>query len=359
MSVTRCAVRLVSRRSLAPLPPFPDDGNLFTFECAFFSCARSGSPSISIIAISNCSSFSAHKIRFIVITAPRMALKTAGAECLCTALATLSPLANGSSTPILYFRSGQEHPHVHLPAYVDATNPFSHIGSTAFNVTKKSTKSSAKVFWLSAPNISYLSAFGFITCGFLCASALFLSCETSLGFSNSFVSSHSFWTRCISFSTDSSSGNVTLAIGGQIPCLCMVNNANKHNEYELNVPFRASFTFQFLAHILMQKTRSRYRRLWSATKPITADLYTPSLCTHTSHATPVSGSRNFTNGTLACAINCTSSYFLHLNSLANFANNCTLFVLCAFLWSLFGLGAPLCASLYFLSSSSLYHCEDG
>ena len=139
--------RLVSRRSLAPLPPVPDGGNLLLFECTFFSCTRSGSPSISIIAISNCSSFSAHKMRFTVIAAPRMAPKTPGAERLCTALATLSPLANGSSTPILYLRSGQEHPHVHLPAYVDATNPFAHSGSTALNVTKKSTKSSANVFW--------------------------------------------------------------------------------------------------------------------------------------------------------------------------------------------------------------------
>ena len=82
-----------------------------------------------------------------VIAAPRMAPKTTGAERLCTALATLSPLANGSSTPILYLRSGQEQPHVHLPAYVDATNPFAHSGSTALSVTKKSTKSSANVFW--------------------------------------------------------------------------------------------------------------------------------------------------------------------------------------------------------------------
>ena len=89
-------------------------------------------------------------------------------------------------------------------------------------------------------------------------------------------------------------------------------------------PAVASLQSKFLAHILIRNTRSLYRESRSAIAPSTADLYTPSLPTHTSHLTPVLGSRNLIKGTRACAIKLTSANFWYRSSDATLLSSCTL-----------------------------------
>ena len=109
-------------------------------------------PSKFTNASSRSSSPSAHTTRPTANVPSRSALSTLGKDLRCTARATLSPAANGSSTPRQYRPGAHEHPAVHLPAYALATKPCLHSGSTARKCVKKVTRSSARVAPLFAPH---------------------------------------------------------------------------------------------------------------------------------------------------------------------------------------------------------------
>mmetsp|Transcript_1217 Transcript_1217/g.4622 ORF Transcript_1217/g.4622 Transcript_1217/m.4622 type:complete len:241 (+) Transcript_1217:1072-1794(+) len=130
----------------------PDPPSVGHPTCGISRGGSAPGPSRSNRVRSKSASLSAHTTRAMASVPSRTADNTFGSDRRCTARATLSPALNGSSTPTQYRPGAQLHPATHLPAYVLATRPCLHSGSTDRKCVKNVTKSSARLAWFSAPH---------------------------------------------------------------------------------------------------------------------------------------------------------------------------------------------------------------
>mmetsp|Transcript_15508 Transcript_15508/g.38085 ORF Transcript_15508/g.38085 Transcript_15508/m.38085 type:complete len:379 (-) Transcript_15508:869-2005(-) len=304
------------------LPPPPKEGHPC---CGISRCGNAPWPNRWNSARSRSSSLSAHTTRLTASVPSRSAESTLGRLRRCTARATLSPAAKGSSTPRQYLPGAHELPATQRPAYVLATRPCRHRGSTARKCVKNVTRSSASVAGLLAPHPCQRDArasTGAISRRASDCCRIFDTGNLRMG---SRLAARSF-SAARSASAAASLTSVRRSAGGRMggERVCRWKRLIRLRAKELKVPAVASLQSKFLAHILMRNTKSRYRGSRLAMAPSTADLYTPSLPTHTSQFTPVCGSRNLIRGTRACAISCTSVNFWYRSSDATLLRSCTL-----------------------------------